>query len=109
MQTAIDFDILDIDLNTLESFERPKKVMGIYFLLLDGVVVYVGKSGSVHQRIMSHVFIHKYKPFNEYRVLEVEHEDQLNKMESNFIKKYLPEYNNCMKSQKLKRLNNGRN
>ena len=65
---------------------------GIYFLLKNDEVVYIGKSTRGFSRIGEH----KNKDFNKYAILEIKDKNMLNFYESKYILKYQPKYNgNC--------------
>lgn len=59
---------------------------GVYFLIRDGVIVYVGQSKAVYSRIEKHRLT---KHFDRITVLECEEGDLLS-LEANYIKKFKP-------------------
>lgn len=59
---------------------------GIYFLVRDGVVVYVGQSKNVHRRINDHK---SGKEFDRINVIECLEKD-LDQLEALYIKKFRP-------------------
>lgn len=65
--------------------------IGVYVLLQDSEVVYVGQSIDVSQRIRRHVKEGK-KIFDEVRVIEYEKQDLLQR-ESELISLFKPKYN----------------
>jgi hypothetical protein len=70
-----------------EYYARP--ICGVYFLLRDEQVVYVGQSTSLGVRIASH---DKRKDFDRVVYFEC-HPADLNRLETAFILKLKPEYN----------------
>jgi len=72
----------------------PKVSSGIYFLILEEEVVYVGQSKF---NVFSRVGIHtRDKKFDEFHYLEInndEDDDFMNLLEARFILEYLPIYN----------------
>ena len=74
----------------LKVYEIPNNVkVGIYILLNDDEVVYVGQTKSGLKRIMQH----NDKVFNKYSYIETSKED-LDYYEDLYIMKYQPKYNN---------------
>jgi excinuclease UvrABC nuclease subunit len=65
------------------------RIAGIYFLISDGSVVYVGQSVDVYRRIASHVTT---KQFDAIHVLPCP-EVELVKVESDYIRKLNPPLN----------------
>lgn len=63
---------------------------GIYFLLHEGSVVYVGQSANCHKRVVEHKS--SGKEFDSFYVYNC-HRDKLNEMEALYIMKYSPKYN----------------
>lgn len=61
---------------------------GIYFLLKDNIVVYVGQSLNVYRRILEH----KRKDFDSFRVIACD-ECKLLEYERRWIKRFNPIYN----------------
>ena len=74
----------------LKTYEIPNDVQsGIYLLINDNEVVYVGKTENGLRRIMQH----NDKIFNKYSFIEVPPEE-LDYYEDFYIIKYQPKYNN---------------
>ncbi len=72
----------------------PKRTRGIYFLIYRGEIVYVGQSGHIEFRLISHA--NGDKVFDRYTVIDygdVPQED-LNDAEADYIVEYAPVYNN---------------
>lgn len=68
---------------------------GIYFLILNNHVVYVGQSRhSIHARIKSHL---REKTFDRYFILPCEPED-LDYLETKYIAEHTPVYNRSIKT-----------
>lgn len=63
---------------------------GIYFLLKDGIVVYVGQSTNVERRLISHKWTEK--QYDSYRVINCAN-DLLLYYEKRWIKRFKPIYN----------------
>lgn len=70
--------------------ERPCTV-GIYFLLLDDLIVYIGKSLNCEARIHSHIG-EKTKQFNRYAIQHLSAE-KLEKAEAAYVFCWKPSYN----------------
>ena len=64
---------------------------GIYFLISDSEVVYIGQSLNIYQRINRHLSDNK-KIFDEVKFIEYEKEF-LNDRESEYINLFIPKYN----------------
>lgn len=64
---------------------------GIYFLSLDGDVVYVGKSNDPARRVREHIK-QKLKEFDSVFVLSCE-KGEMDALEQRYIKALTPEYN----------------
>ena len=71
--------------------------IGVYFLIRNNIIVYVGQSFHVYQRLTLHV-IEKLKNFDSFFFLECR-EDEIDDLESYFIVKYSPEYNSAKNKQ----------
>lgn len=65
----------------------------IYFLLLRGKVVYVGRSSNVCKRVGQHIAQWS-KPFDAYYAHYCDERD-LNRVEWGYIEKFQPAYNNA--------------
>ena len=66
-------------------------ICGVYLLMLDGDVVYVGQSTDIHCRISAHIQENK-KEFDEIKYLEYPKEE-LDAMEKYIIARFHPKYN----------------
>ncbi|MFA5401424.1 MAG: hypothetical protein WC359_13325 [Dehalococcoidia bacterium] len=66
-------------------------IRGIYFLLKDNEIVYVGKSDNVMKRISQHIVADE-KMFDSYCVLPVKDED-LSTVEARYIWEFAPRHN----------------
>ncbi len=64
---------------------------GVYFLLLDNKVVYVGKAKNIYSRIHSHI-LHDRKLFNRVKYKEYD-ESELDAREYLCIQRFMPKYN----------------
>lgn len=67
------------------------KIIGVYMLLMDAEIVYVGQSTNVLARIYSHQQRHA-KDFNRFFIIECRPEDLL-RTESLYIDKFNPRHN----------------
>lgn len=78
----------------LERFGNPStyRIMGVYFLFKDGIIVYIGKSVNLISRVCEH-FRSVIKDFDEYTYIQCSHEE-LDYFERIFINKHKPKYNN---------------
>jgi hypothetical protein len=63
---------------------------GVYFLVKDGIVVYVGQSTNVEKRLINHK--HSEKQFDSFRVISCA-ENLLLYYERRWIKRFKPIYN----------------
>lgn len=72
------------------TWNVPPKISGIYFLILNNRVVYVGQSVDIHRRVMQHR--DDKKPFDEILFKEFPVE-QLNEREAYYIDYYNPPQN----------------
>lgn len=73
----------------------------IYFLFLEGKIVYVGQTINLPVRISTHVTDGNIQ-FDDFETLECK-KSELNKLERQFITLYLPKHNTCQHTQKVKR------
>ena len=64
---------------------------GLYILLLDGVVVYIGKSKNIKNRVREH---RRDKNFNEIHSIIFRNDGDIDLYEPFLINKYKPKYNN---------------
>ena len=107
------------NINNIEEFYFDDKKSYIYFLVDEfDIVVYVGKSKSFLARYTSHLrneYVYKMwkdgrvvktekhlKKFKKCYILEV-HQDNLECMEEDYIKTYLPKYNICTVSVNVRK------
>jgi excinuclease UvrABC nuclease subunit len=67
------------------------KLSGIYFLIKDKEIVYIGQSGDVHARLSQH----KFKDFDSVSVITC-NADKLDKIESIYIMTYRPKLNGLL-------------
>ena len=77
-------------------------ITGIYFLIKDNVIVYIGKAFDISSRIRAHIIEDK-KDFDEIRYVEKEIDD-LDLSENYYISLYNPKYNKTH-SQKCENYN----
>jgi hypothetical protein len=68
-----------------------KQLCGIYLLIREGKVVYVGQSTNCHARIGTH-FYERGKKFDAFHLIECGTK-QLKKLEAQYIAKFMPQYN----------------
>lgn len=85
MENIVENQIKNIIKNKKSITQNP----GIYFLLDNNKIVYVGKSLSPEKRINSHI---SDKNFDSYSVIRCK-ECELNSLEKEYILKFLPKYN----------------
>jgi excinuclease UvrABC nuclease subunit len=83
-----------VTLETLRAVAVPAMThCGVYFLMYEGHVVYVGQSINVHGRISNHMAdTVSTKEFDAYAWVEVAAED-LGWVEAMYIAKFKPRYN----------------
>lgn len=74
----------------LANAKKLQTTCGIYFLILEERIVYIGQSVNIEVRVHSH--IKSGKRFDSYSVIECEEKD-LFKLEAEFIHKFRPENN----------------
>lgn len=83
-----------------QNAERYDRVSGVYFLIFDGEVVYVGQSLDCHTRLATH-FREDAKTFDSsYIVRSTPHD--LNDLEALYIKKFKPKFNAAMPQARRK-------
>ncbi|MGF6837098.1 hypothetical protein QF001_000965 [Paraburkholderia youngii] len=81
-----------LSLEELAVIAQPiKQLCGVYLLLREGRVVYVGKSINCHGRIGTH-FSERGKKFDAYHIIECAQKD-LDRIETQYIAKFMPRYN----------------
>lgn len=78
---------------TAVTLKEGQDACGIYFLLLNGRVIYVGQSTSIARRAKTH---RKTLAFDEVQFIEVE-ADKLDEAERKFILELKPEKNGSMR------------
>nr|BAR34037.1 hypothetical protein [uncultured Mediterranean phage uvMED] len=104
-------------INNIEKFEFDNNRAFIYFLLEGQEVIYVGKTTSFLNRVVSHQKNEKVskqwvdgklqecesklKKFDNIYMKEI-HEDHLDHYEKLYIKCYTPKYNTCHMAQKIR-------
>lgn len=82
--------------------QLPTRVaVGIYFLWQEGVIVYVGQSRDISERIGQHLQ-DRTKVFSEVSFIET-HARRLDALERHYIDTLLPRYNRCGHSQRIRR------
>jgi hypothetical protein len=81
-------DLLSID-DILETSMEIPKTCGIYFLINNNEIVYVGQSINIHQRLQKHLYE---KQFDKINIIPCER-FELNRMESLYINKFKPKLN----------------
>jgi hypothetical protein len=81
-------EFLDIE-DIVETASKYKPVIGIYFLILDRKVVYIGQSINITSRIGHHFGVYQ---FDSYSFIECGTEE-LDLLESVYIQAYLPPLN----------------
>jgi hypothetical protein len=75
-------------------------ISGVYFLIHEGQVVYVGQSVDMRRRLADHIG-EGAKVFDSITFIPLPI-SQLNVVEARHIKRYLPRYNNCPASQAIR-------
>jgi hypothetical protein len=86
----IDTKVLDLDAEyILSKAQSVMPVCGIYFLIKDNEIVYVGKSKRISYRLNDHKRV---KDFNRVFFIECNEED-LDEVERTYIRKFLPKLN----------------
>jgi hypothetical protein len=68
-----------------------KQLCGVYLLLSNGIIVYVGQSANCHARIGTH-FKEGGKVFDSYHIIECA-EKELDDLETQYIGRFMPQYN----------------
>lgn len=79
----------------IENSVRPKNLfsIGIYFLIKENKIVYVGQTKSGIKRIYQHL---NKKDFDSYSFFIIKDKKELDKIEAYFITKYRPIYNKSL-------------
>lgn len=75
--------------NDKEKYKRINKKTGIYFLIKNDEVVYVGQT----KRGLARIYNHEEKEWDSFYFVKVENQKDLLKKEKYFINKYKPIYN----------------
>lgn len=75
---------------------------GIYFLLSQEVVVYVGQAKSIRARVGTHI-MEGLKEFDSVAFVPCKPE-KLYELERRYIEKLMPKYNQCQMSKSLRQL-----
>lgn len=76
----------------MRVYEVPETVSGIYLLIKEGRVVYVGQSVDIHRRVLAHK---NEKSFDSYQVIPAP-EPLLDDLETLLVLAYNPPYNGCI-------------
>lgn len=93
---VLNFDSIDLSKSDVRHYAQsfsPASVtpwIAVYFLLVDDLIVYVGKSVKARSRLNSH---RSSKPFNRFFCLEGVPESLLDQVESYYINKFTPMLN----------------
>jgi hypothetical protein len=85
------YELLELDQIAAGAIVRQKRTPGIYFLLDEGQVVYVGQSINLWARLYDHVCKGKMQ-FDRYFTLTCKR-SELTPLESRYIRKFQPKYN----------------
>jgi excisionase family DNA binding protein len=92
VRQEIDNNLLNYD-EIIKEAEGNKILCGIYFLINENDVVYIGQSVNIHSRIAQHK---NSKTFDKFSYIECE-KSELSHLEVKYIKKFKPKYNlNCV-------------
>ena len=83
---------LEIIENSIEIPNYMRQISGVYFLLQDDVIVYVGKSENITLRLMTHIR-EKSKSFNKYYYIYYDNINEMSFMEAYYIMLLKPLYN----------------
>ena len=86
----------------IKKIKPPEETCGIYFLIKEGSVVYIGKSWNVYERVTEHV--RRGVDFQDaYFVITPV--DELDAVERGYIEEYKPEYNirHCGREKKKRK------
>jgi len=75
---------------------------GVYFLISQGRVVYVGQAVDVRRRIADHIG-EAVKKFDSVRAMAVDR-DRLTPVERRYIRRFRPKYNSCSTAKAAKAL-----
>lgn len=67
-----------------------KFIHGVYFLLQEGRIVYVGKTGNIRERLSQHS--NGEKLWSQFFFIQCE-EEEIDKLEAHYIAKFRPAYN----------------
>ena len=88
--TYEDGELLDYDDILCRAMKYKKKV-GIYFLISDLEIIYIGQSINIHSRIGTHCR-EGFKSFDKVSYIECS-ENDLNRLETKYIYKFQPKHN----------------
>jgi len=76
--------------NQILHISKPVSLCGIYFLIKNKEIVYVGKSTNIRSRIVNHYF--SKKDFDRISVIELD-KSRLDSYEKHYIKSLRPKFN----------------
>jgi len=82
--------MLEIDQILELEQHHPTLKSGVYFLIENKTIVYIGQSVNIISRIASHL---ENKKFDYYSFIEIKNEHQRMKREREYIYLYRPKYN----------------
>lgn len=92
IRQEIENNLLDYD-EIIKEADGNKILCGIYFLINQNDVVYIGQSVNIHSRIAQHK---NNKKFDKFSYIECG-KPELSHLEVKYIKKFKPKYNlNCI-------------
>lgn len=89
------YELLEHDEITLGAMARRKAVPGVYFLIRESTIVYVGQSLWVYARLCEHIRAKKI-PFDSYFVQRCT-VAELAPLESRYIAKFRPRHNKTLR------------
>jgi len=83
------------------KIESPKIEVqrGIYFLIQENKIVYIGSSNQPNERIVGHLATGKII-FDSFYIIKVNKDDDLRIIEAKYIFKYSPKYNKMLPASK---------
>ncbi len=76
--------------NSIPAESELTREQGVYFLILDNLITYVGQSKDIYLRVEKHFYR---KQFNKVFTLEIEQDLLIDNIEAYYIHKFEPHYN----------------
>ena len=100
MEIQKKFDKIDFSFSRDSAWNDKDKVVGVYFLILNNEIVYVGMSEDCYRRVKSHTLKSSNKKFDYANIIGLTSKEEALYVESFLIKTLTPFYNNRCSNHK---------